>query len=435
MSDTATSDHEVYMPAEKGKPIQWAGSLAATLRQFSDSPLAEWHVSRLGNVFQMEYGDSLPKRSRGKGNVPVYGSNGQVDTHSEAAVDKPGIILGRKGSIGKVEFSPSPFWPIDTTYYITQGQTNLNLHYLRHLVQGLQFDALNAASAIPGLNRNDAYNLRVLIPPLPEQRKIASVLYAVDQAIQKTEAVQRQTERVKRGLEQRLFTEGYRNHEIEEGRMVELPASWKFETLSEHTESSAFGPRFSSDLYSDDGSIAVLRTTDLDADGNISYATMPRAKLNVDDMREHLVEAGDLLITRSGTTGIATVWEEHEFPAVPGAFLIRFRLRDSLLPDYLRYYINSGAGSKRVDRRAQGGVQKNLSGSNLLNMRFPIPPLEEQREIVEVLHNVDAAIQQSRRDAACLRRLKRGLMQDLLTGRVRTADKNIDVLAEVEAHG
>jgi type I restriction enzyme S subunit len=80
-------------------------------------------------------------------------------------------------------------------------------------------------------------------------------------------------------------------------------------------------------------------------------------------------------------------------------------------------------------------VQKNLAGSDLLNMNFPIPPREEQDKIVEIVKSHDQKIMDEEQYKARLQRFKKGLMQDLLTGRVRSTGTNIDVLDEVQAHG
>ena len=108
------------------------------LQQLEQSPIASWSLVKLGDILTLEYGDNLPSDSREDGEVPVYGSNGQVDTHIEVAVNRPGIILGRKGSIGEIEFSDKPFWPIDTTYYITDKETDQNLRFLYYLLQNIQ---------------------------------------------------------------------------------------------------------------------------------------------------------------------------------------------------------------------------------------------------------------------------------------------------------
>src|SRR5262245_34832399 len=106
------------------------------------------------------------------------------------------------------------------------------------------------------------------------------------------------------------------------------PKHWDEIPFGDVVAHSAFGPRFSGDDYADDGNVATLRTTDLDDDGRISYESMPLARLNEDDFANHLLKPGDLVITRSGTCGIAAVFEGFSLPVLPGAFLIRFRLND-----------------------------------------------------------------------------------------------------------
>ncbi|MCQ4335055.1 restriction endonuclease subunit S, partial [Natronomonas sp. F2-12] len=275
------------------------------------------------------------------------------------------------------------------------------------------------------------------LPPLPEQRKIASVLYNVDQAIQKTKEIIDQAGQLRQATEQDLFREGYSNHDkIEERRLVEFPADWDFEQLSEHTIESAFGPRYDSEKYDENGGIATLRTTDLDRRGNITRETMPRADLDINEFQKHLLKKGDLVVSRSGAySGITTTWDGHEIPTIPGAYMIRFRLENTLNPEYLRYYFNSNVGRSRINRRKKGSGQQNIAGSDLLNMRIPIPSKEEQEKIVEVVNSIESQILFNKDYCERLECLKRGLMQDLLSGTVRTTDTNIEIPEEVAQYG
>jgi hypothetical protein len=159
-----------------------------------------------------------------------------------------------------------------------------------------------------------------------------------------------------------------------------------FEELVAH---SAFGPRFSGSAYADDGNIATLRTTDLDDDGRISYETMPLAKLDEDRFGNHLLSAGDLVITRSGTCGIAAVFEGFSIPVLPGAFLIRFRMNERAEARFYRYYFNSPAGRSNILSVARGAVQQNLNITNVEALRVPLPPVSEQRRIVSILSAYD----------------------------------------------
>jgi type I restriction enzyme S subunit len=99
--------------------------------------------------------------------------------------------------------------------------------------------------------------------------------------------------------------------------------------------------------------------------------------------------------------------------------MIRFRLTDGLNPHYLRDYINSPIGRKNVDVLARGSSQKNLAGSDLLSMTVPVPPRDEQDKIVEAGSRIYQQLREERQTKETLEELKEGLMQDLLTGKIR----------------
>lgn len=139
-----------------------------------------WPEVELGNVCEFEYGKSLAADNRDGGPFPVYGSNGIVGWHSKTVTDGPTIVIGRKGSFGEVAFSETPCWPIDTTYYVDATATKADLKWLSYRLGGLGLTQLNRAAAIPGLNRDDAYRQRLLLPPLNEQRRIAAILDHAD---------------------------------------------------------------------------------------------------------------------------------------------------------------------------------------------------------------------------------------------------------------
>lgn len=134
----------------------------------------------LGDICEFKYGKSLPARDRIEGEFPVFGSNGPVGSHIEAITDAPAIIVGRKGSIGELHYSKDACWPIDTTYYIDSTASEANLRWLYHVMRSLRLNELNMAAAVPGLNRNDAYQRRVLVPEMEEQRRIAAILDKAD---------------------------------------------------------------------------------------------------------------------------------------------------------------------------------------------------------------------------------------------------------------
>lgn len=131
-----------------------------------DGVPAGWTLKPLGNCLVLNYGKALKSEDRcDDGNVLVYGSSGIVGQHNKALVTGPGIILGRKGSVGSVFWSGRDFWPIDTVYFVDRESSDL---YLFQALQRMQF--ISTDVAVPGLNRDFAYS-RQLLEPTPELRR------------------------------------------------------------------------------------------------------------------------------------------------------------------------------------------------------------------------------------------------------------------------
>jgi type I restriction enzyme, S subunit len=176
------------------------------LQDLKPKVLEGWVIQSLAQFISLEYGAGLTESERKPGNYPVFGSNGIIGYHNKALISGPGIVVGRKGSIGKICWADTDFWPIDTTYYISLKQGNVSLRWIYYMLNQLQLSKLNAATGVPGLNRNQVYAVKWGLPPFREQQKIASILSKVDELIQKTDQVIEQTQRLKKGLIQRLLT-------------------------------------------------------------------------------------------------------------------------------------------------------------------------------------------------------------------------------------
>jgi type I restriction enzyme S subunit len=168
-----------------------------------------WVFTRLGDVLEFEYGKGLRKDKRNaNGSVPVYGSNGIVGYHSIPLTNKASLIVGRKGAIGEVHLSEVPSWPIDTTYYI-YPPNGIDIYYLYYLANTLNLPSLDKSTAIPGLNRDDAYVLVIPLPPPPEQHKIVEEierhLSVADQIEKAAEQSLMRAERLRQSILKRAF--------------------------------------------------------------------------------------------------------------------------------------------------------------------------------------------------------------------------------------
>ncbi|RDD99819.1 restriction endonuclease subunit S [Paracoccus pantotrophus] len=133
-------------------------------------------MSRLKHLLRLNYGDALAADKREEGEIPVFGSNGPVGTHSVANTSAPTILVGRKGSFGKVVWSDLPGFCIDTAYYVDERSCAGDLRFSFYALQSLGLDTTSRDTGVPGLSREDAHDRRLAIPSREEQTAIARFL-------------------------------------------------------------------------------------------------------------------------------------------------------------------------------------------------------------------------------------------------------------------
>src|SRR5579885_1109178 len=150
-------------PAYKDSGVEWLGEIPAG-----------WEAVKLKRVCTLAYGDSLASESRVEGEIDVFGSNGAVGTHDRANTVAPCLVVGRKGSFGKVNYSPRPVFAIDTTFFVDSRFTRADIRWLYYALSDARLDSATQDSAHPGLDREAAYAKHVCPPPEPEQRAIAA---------------------------------------------------------------------------------------------------------------------------------------------------------------------------------------------------------------------------------------------------------------------
>lgn len=135
----------------------------------------DWQYANLGDICSFEYGTSLPEHDRRAGPFPVVGSSGVVGSHREALIHGPTIVVGRKGSVGKITWVDGDCWPIDTTYFVRVRQSaEVSERFLCLFLEFLDLASLNQQGAVPGLNRDDAYRLPIALPSLQRQESVTA---------------------------------------------------------------------------------------------------------------------------------------------------------------------------------------------------------------------------------------------------------------------
>lgn len=121
-----------------------------------------WAVGKIEGFMELAYGKALKSTDRIDGAIPVYGSGGITGYHNRHLVNGPSIIIGRKGTVGTLYWEDRPFFAIDTVFYVKSGKP---LTYCFYLLQTLGLQGMNTDAAVPGLNRNNVYRLKVVVPP------------------------------------------------------------------------------------------------------------------------------------------------------------------------------------------------------------------------------------------------------------------------------
>lgn len=464
MSEEVTLDD--FSDAE-AKNSQQDNEIVDTLEQEQFGPFrlstpGEWTAKRLGDV----------KRLITRGKQPTYADEGVPVINQECIYwngwhfenvryldediaeewgekyfpQQGDVILNStgKGTLGRAQVYPdSTRRAIDSHVTLLRTDEELSPYFHRyflesHLGQALLYSmCVNGSTGQIELSKTRLDLLPIPLPPLKEQHRVASVLYTVDQAVQKKEEIIEQTERVKQGVVQEIFTYGFGDVETQDIHIGEFPESWEFVKLSEVTniERGDTPDTSNRDFYS--GRIAWVTPDDLSTlyeDGDGKYISDTRRKLTEEGVGSsslRLVEPNSVMFTsRSygiGKTAICTV------PAATNQGITAFECDDRLNEEFLYYYLNYIMDY--IISISGVSTFPEISKSDTGNIDVPVPNIEEQEEIATVLGVIDDKVANDKRTKGRLQRLKRGLMQDLLTGEVRTTHAEIDIPEEVTAYG
>ena len=156
--------------------------LRKNINNILNTELKERH--KIGTILTLEYGTGLSEGDRIPGEYPVVGSNGIIGYHSKYLVESPSIVVGRKGSAGKVTWVDKNCYPIDTTFYVKLINNQYNLKLIWYALQKLTLENLSGGTGVPGLNRNDVYSKIILLPLISEQQNIIYKIEKIEVQIQ-----------------------------------------------------------------------------------------------------------------------------------------------------------------------------------------------------------------------------------------------------------
>lgn len=405
-----------------------------------------WIWTTIKEIVVFEYGKGLVKDKReSNGDVPVYGSNGIVGYHTQPLVTKPSLIVGRKGAAGAVHISEVPFWPIDTTYYVTPPD-NINLNFLFYLFSSLELSSLDKSTAIPGLNRDDAYKVAIPLPPLPEQErivaKIEELFTQLDAGVAALKRIQAGLKRYKASVlkaacEGRLVPQDPADAPAEEllrrlGKsplpgedLAPLPGGWCWVKMKDVTRKITDGTHFTPTYVSQ--GVAFISVKDI-YNGQIHFENckfIPQSEHDSLIKRCHPVPM-DVLITKSGTIGrIAVVETSKPFSLFVSVALVK-PLQEVWNCNCLAIFMENFINHLDIEQDVKGGLIKNLHIEDIKEIKLPLPPLAEQQRIVAEVERrlslaaqVEAAVDTGLKRAA---RLRQAILKRAFEGKLVPQD-------------
>ena len=272
-------------------------------------------------------------------------------------------------------------------------------------------------------------NLLIAIPPLKEQKKIAEILTIVDEAIEKTNQIIEKAKEAKKGLMQRLLTRGIGHKKFKKTEIGEIPVAWKVKKLIDTANNERYsftGGPFGSDLkensYTDHG-VRVIQLQNI-GDGKFlnEYRIFTSAG-KANQLKNCNIYPGDIIIAKmADPVARACIIPDVDKRYLMASDGIRLSVNKSEYDvKFILYAINSPRFRKNAVKHSTGSTRLRIGLTDLKNMPIEIAPLEEQKQIAKILSTVDQEIEKEVSHKEQFKSFKKGLMQVLLTGKIRVS--------------
>jgi type I restriction enzyme S subunit len=416
-----------------------------TGKWFSYVP-ADWDLKRIGDLVtqKITYGIVQPGDYDPNG---VYLIRGQdymtgwkdlstfykvkVDLHNRyrRSVVKGGDILlsiaGYVGTVAEVPQFISEANITQTTARISCNPNVLDSKYFLQFMQSshgqLQSKRYGKGSAQEGLNLEDIESFLVPLPNIKEQKKIAEILSSVDKVIDLANLKISKLEFLKKSTVNKLLLVGINNTEFYSTELGDIPKSWKVTSIGENSAKVGSGvtPKGGSKVYGSSG-IKLIRSQNVYPE-QLKLDDVAYISQEIDEsMSASRLSEDDVLLNITGASiGRCAVVPKNFGPANVNQHVCIIRINKNLLPRYLMYWLNSDYGQKEIMRFQAGGNREGLNFQQIRSLLIQTPTLSEQKRICEILDAISKEIFLRKEKRESLISLKKSLMQELLTGKVR----------------
>jgi type I restriction enzyme S subunit len=268
-------------------------------------------------------------------------------------------------------------------------------------------DTLAHGSTQKAVNNQDIKKILIPMPPLPEQQKISSVLSKIQQAIEQQDEIIEKTKELKKSLMNKLFTEGLSGEQQKETETGLIPNSWEVVKLGNIC----------------DYTTGKLNSEAAKEDGIYPFFTCSQETYRINS---YSFDQEALLLSGNNARGIYSVkYYKGKFDVYQRTYVLTIRNGEKVDYIYLSYDL-----SRKLDflrENSLGSTTKYLTAGIIKGLKISLPPIEEQKEIADILSNVDKKIQQAESRKQTLQALFKTMLNQLMTGRIRVKDLDIEI--------
>ena len=320
----------------------------------------------------LQRGFDLPKKNMKPGMYPVIGSTSIIGYHDKFKVDPPGVVTGRSGALGSVQYIAVKYWPHNTSLWIKDFKGSLP-RYVYYFLQTLGLQQFNSGAAVPTLNRNDLDTLELKIHDLPTQCKIAAVLSAYDDLIENNTRRIEILEEMAGAIYREWFVEfcfpGHEQVPMVESELGLIPQGWEVKSLGDVTSVITKGttPTTLGQQFASEG-INFIKVQSIDEQGDI----LDNKLAKIDDKTHELLkrsqlQENDILFSIAGAIGRAATVPRRFLPANTNQALAIIRPLDLSFTPYLYRTLRSSEflsySLERVVQTAQANVSLSVLSS------------------------------------------------------------------------
>lgn len=382
-----------------------------------------WQMKRLGQLVEFLDGQRRPVKSADRakmsGIYPYYGASGIVDYVNDYLFDEDLILLGEDGENilsrnTRLAFRVSGKVWVNNHAHVLRPNGSVEIAYLAEYLESLNYEQYNSGTAQPKLNKQTCQQIPVAVPPLHEQRTIAAALSDVDGLLAELEALIVKKRDIRQATMQQLL--------CGRTRLPGFHGKWDTPTLGSlfvfknglNKAKEFFGHGTPIVNYMDVYEHRGIRQSDL----------VGRVSLSKEELKNFEVRKGDVFFTRTSETaeevGITSVMLDSPESTVFSGFVLRARPKDDSLDDkFKQFCFLTSSVRQQIVSQSTETTRALTNGGSLSLVKIARPPKSEQRAIAEVLTDMDAELEALRRRQAKTLAIKQGMMQQLLTGRIR----------------